>query len=145
MANQTQSQSSSGTATPAISQQPTLVVTGGSPTPGDAFSNALNIFRNKLTGQQLTDFKNTTYDSLCNDMTAMQDGQNKRKEMMDMCRIQSFLEAMNQFGKVIEIFLNVSEAVAFIWGPIKFLLLVMLPLRYRPSPMLTHVDRKHIF
>jgi hypothetical protein len=129
MTNQTQSQSSSGTATPAISQQPTLVVTGGSPTPGDAFSNALRVFRNRLTGQQLTDFKNTTYNTLCIDINAVQDSQHKRKEMMDMCRIQGFLEAMNQFGKVIEIFLNVSEAVAFIWGPMKFLLLVMLPLR----------------
>ena len=43
---------------------------------------------------------------------------------MNLSRIQSFLEAMNQFGKVVEMFLNVSEAVAFIWGPMKFLLLV---------------------
>jgi hypothetical protein len=45
-------------------------------------------------------------------------------EMMNLSRIRSCLEAMDQFGKVIEIFLNVSDAVAFVWGPMKLLLLV---------------------
>jgi hypothetical protein len=144
-----QSQSSSGTATPGLSQQPTLVATangGSSSLPGDALSNAVKKFKNRLSGQHLIDFKNTTYDSLCSDINAMQDSQHKRKEIMNMGRIQTFLEAMNQFGKVVEIFLNVSEAVAFIWGPMKFLLLVPLPSRYClfPNP-LTHVDSKYIF
>lgn len=44
--------------------------------------------------------------------------------MVHMKRIESFLEAMEQFGKVIEIFLNATNYLAFIWGPIKLLLLV---------------------
>ena len=43
---------------------------------------------------------------------------------MNLARIKSCLEAMHQFGKVIEIFVNVSDAVAFFWGPMKFILLV---------------------
>lgn len=39
-------------------------------------------------------------------------------------RLNSFLEAMEQYGKVIEVFLNNSEFISFIWGPAKFLLQV---------------------
>lgn len=45
---------------------------------------------------------------------------------MNLTRIQRFLEGMEQLGKVIDIFLNTSEVLAFVWGPIKFLLLVSL-------------------
>jgi len=31
---------------------------------------------------------------------------------------------MTQFGTVVEVFLNTSEILAFVWGPLKFLLLV---------------------
>jgi hypothetical protein len=44
--------------------------------------------------------------------------------MMHMGRIRSFLEAMEQFGRMIEVFLNVNNFLAFVWGPIKALLLV---------------------
>jgi hypothetical protein len=46
--------------------------------------------------------------------------------MVNMARIQAFLEGMQQLGKTIEVFLNVNEVVCFIWGPVKFLLLVRL-------------------
>ena len=142
-----QSQSSSATATPSLSQQPTLLATAGSsPGSGGALSRAVNKFKNQLSGPNLVAFKNTTYTSLCNDINAMQDSQHKRKEIMNMCRIQTFLEAMGQFGKIVEIFLNVSDVVAFIWGPMKFLLLVPLPLRWCLFPtFLTHEDSEYIF
>ncbi|KAI4607899.1 hypothetical protein J4E83_009443 [Alternaria metachromatica] len=44
-------------------------------------------------------------------------------EAMNLARVKSCLEAMHQFGQVIEIFLNVSDAVAFVWGPMKFIFL----------------------
>ena len=43
---------------------------------------------------------------------------------MNLSRILGFLEAMNQFGKVVEVFLNTSDILAFVWGPVKFILLV---------------------
>ncbi|RAR00183.1 C2H2 domain-containing protein [Stemphylium lycopersici] len=92
-------------------------------TPGIAFTQAITKFRARLKGQDLVNFKNTTFDELCKEILKLQREQERRGTVMNLSRIQSFLEAMNQFGKVIEIFLNVSEAVAFIWGPMKFLLL----------------------
>lgn len=40
-----------------------------------------------------------------------------------MQRISKFIEGMNQLGQVVEVFLNVHAAVAFVWGPIKFILM----------------------
>jgi hypothetical protein len=61
---------------------------------------------------------------LCDELLIVQRNQEARSETMNLARIQTCLEAMHQFGQVIEIFLNVSDAVAFVWGPMKFLLLV---------------------
>jgi len=52
-------------------------------------------------------------------------------EAMNLARVKSCLEAMHQFGQVIEIFLNVSDAVAFVWGPMKFILLVCILMVYK--------------
>lgn len=73
---------------------------------------------------QLSQFRKTTYNDLCHAVSRVQQDQENRRETMNLARIQSFLEAMNQFGKVIEVFLNVADALAFVWGPMKFLLQV---------------------
>jgi hypothetical protein len=94
------------------------------PAVGTSFQAALTKFQNHLTGKDLTEFKVTTYDALCQEIAHLQHEQDNLKKMMNLSRIQSFIEAMEQFGKVIEIFLNVSDVVAFVWGPVKLLLLV---------------------
>jgi hypothetical protein len=86
--------------------------------------NAITKFRARLTGQLLLEFEGTTYDQLCSEIIRIQREQEGSKTMMNLSRIQSFLEAMEQFGKIIEVFINVADMVAFVWGPIKFLLLV---------------------
>lgn len=92
--------------------------------PSLAFRSALTKFRARLTGPQLVDFEKMTYEQLCIDIDRIQQEQEKFKTMVNLQRIQSFLEAMENFGKVIEVFLNVSDVIAFLWGPTKFLLLV---------------------
>ncbi|KAF2114940.1 C2H2 domain-containing protein [Lophiotrema nucula] len=91
--------------------------------PSQAFMAAYTKFRARLTGDQLQKFQDTTFDNLCHEIGRIQVEQENHKRMMNLSRIQSCLEALDQFGKVIEIFLNVSDAVAFVWGPIKFLLI----------------------
>jgi hypothetical protein len=75
-------------------------------------------------------FDVATLDDLKVTILTIQAEQRARKGMMHMGRIQSFLEAMEQFGKVIEVFLNTANMLAFVWGPIKLLLLVCL---FRPA------------
>lgn len=89
-----------------------------------AFQAAYTKFRAKLPGNQLVEFQKTSYEQLCQEIIRIQHEQESKKKMMNLARIQGCLEAMNQFGKTVEVFLNVSDAVAFVWGPIKFLLLV---------------------
>jgi len=142
MASPTPSQSASRTSTGppgALSQQPTLVG-GNTPPPratGTALTRAITEFRNKLTGTELTEFSTTTYKQLCTALMQVQNEQESRKEAMNLARIKSCLEAMHQFGQVIEIFLNVSDAVAFVWGPMKFILLVSEPAAWIDTLWLT--------
>ncbi|KAF2638941.1 hypothetical protein P280DRAFT_470952 [Massarina eburnea CBS 473.64] len=112
---------SSRTSTSAFSQQPSGA--GSAYSGSSALRAAVTKFRAHLTGPQLQQFKTTTYEQLCNEIMQIQKEQEKKKNMMNLSRIQGYLEAMHQFGKVIEVFLNMSGLVAFVWGPIKFLLL----------------------
>jgi hypothetical protein len=93
-------------------------------TPSDAFQSAMRKFKARLTGDNLVDFQNTTYEQLCQRISQIQQDQEGSKIMMNMRRLQSCLEAMHQFGEIIEVFLNVSDAIAFVWGPMKFIILV---------------------
>ena len=90
-----------------------------------------------MTGTQLQEFKETTYDQLCADIIRIQQEQENLKTLVNLSRIHSFLEAMQQFGKVIEVFLNVSDAIAFLWGPMKFLLLVCQSLSEAAVPSIS--------
>ena len=121
------SQQPSRTSTGALSQQSTLL--GGGTTPpllvsGEVVNRAIRRFRARLTGKELAEISNTTYEELCKDLFQVQQEQERRLESMNLARIHRCLEAMGQFGEVIQIFLNVHNGVAFVWGPMKFLLLV---------------------
>ena len=88
------------------------------------FRDALAKFSSDLTPKEVEEFRFTTLEDVHKVVVTIQHQQARRKEMMNLTRIQSFVEAMKNFGEVIEVFLNLSEFVPFIWGPIKFLLQV---------------------
>ncbi|KAL8789346.1 MAG: hypothetical protein Q9195_006873 [Heterodermia aff. obscurata] len=88
------------------------------------FRSALAKFSSSLTPREVEEFRFTTLEDVQKVVVTIQHQQARRKEMMNLTRIQSFLEAMKSFGEVIEVFLNLSEFIPFIWGPIKFLLQV---------------------
>ncbi|KAF2024888.1 C2H2 domain-containing protein [Setomelanomma holmii] len=113
-------QQTSRSSTGARSQQSTLVPARP---PSEALQKALRSFRNRLTPDQLQDFKITTYEQLCNDLDHLQQEMGKRKLLMNLARIKPFLQGMQRLGQVVGVFLNVHEIVCFVWGPIKFLLM----------------------
>jgi hypothetical protein len=88
------------------------------------FERALKAFQRRLTPNEKAQFKATSLDDLKVTILSIQADQRSRKQMMNMSRVKSFLEAMEQFGKVIEVFLNVNNILSFVWGPMKLLLLV---------------------
>jgi site-specific recombinase XerD len=90
----------------------------------DAVQTALLEFQRRLTSKEEEQFKNASLTDVQETIAQIQDDQDNTKSLRNMARIRSFLEAMEQFGETAEVFLNVSNLVAFIYGPIKFLLLV---------------------
>ena len=90
----------------------------------NSFEATLLDFKKRLTSKEQNDFQFTTLDGVKREIARIQKQQDDLKTMMNMSRIQSFLEGMNELGKVIEVFLNASNFVAFVWGPVKFLLQV---------------------
>lgn len=90
----------------------------------DSFQRTLDTFRTRLTAKERVDFQFTTLEDVRWVIAQIQADQGSRKAMMNLARLESFLEAMDQFGSVIEVFLNTSQFVCFVWGPMKFLLQV---------------------
>ncbi|KAJ2905926.1 hypothetical protein MKZ38_003714 [Zalerion maritima] len=88
----------------------------------EIFDEGLRDFRARLSGREYADFQDTTLSNLKRKMDEIQRQQELNKSTMNMRRIERFLEGMNQISQVVEVFLNASEIVCFIWGPIKFLL-----------------------
>jgi hypothetical protein len=88
------------------------------------FQQVLAKFTTRLTKQELNDFKFSSLDDVLATVETIQAEQGRRKEMMNLTRIQRFLEAMGQYGQVIEVFLNTSSILCFVWGPMKFCLQV---------------------
>ncbi|KAL3456285.1 hypothetical protein BJX64DRAFT_281462 [Aspergillus heterothallicus] len=99
---------------------------------GDPFSFPLSfevanwrkLFQDFLTEKQRLQFAVTKYEHVQDSVEKIQQKYGEKKELLNMYRIQSFLEAMNEYGKVVEVFLNCTPFVAYIWGPVKFVLQV---------------------
>ena len=93
------------------------------------FQEALKKFRVRLSDREDAEFQFTSLDDLRRALLKIQTKQAQRAAAMNLPRIQGILEAFRQFGQVIEVFPNSSNFVAYIWGPIKFLLQVSEPFR----------------
>jgi hypothetical protein len=88
------------------------------------FELVLAQFSKRLTKQELADFQFTSLNDVLLAAEGIQTEQGRRKDMMNLTRIRRFLEAMDQYGSVIEVFLNTSNILCFVWGPMKFCLQV---------------------
>jgi hypothetical protein len=80
-----------------------------------AFQKALDNFRSNLTPGDQDEFRYTTLEDLQRSILKIQEKHASGRKAKNMTRLNSFLEAMEQYGKVIEVFLNTSEFVAFVW------------------------------
>jgi hypothetical protein len=90
------------------------------------FQQVLADFTKRLTKDELNDFKFSSLNDVLITVETIQTEQGQLKKMMNLTRIQRFLEAMNHYGSVIEVFLNASEVLCFVWGPMKFCLQVRM-------------------
>ncbi|KAK4207839.1 putative zinc finger protein [Rhypophila decipiens] len=105
-------------------------------TKADPFEQALAEFQRRLKPKHKRSFTATTLENLRHEIGQIQDRQNSSRRLQNMARLNPFLEAMEQIGKVIEIFTQSSEVVAFVWGPMKFLLLTASSLAHAFTELL---------
>jgi hypothetical protein len=90
----------------------------------DQFQRTILTFKNRLEPKELVEIQCNSLTELNDVIAQIQRRQRDQKSMMNLNRIKAFLEAMNQFEQTIKVFVNTSDMVAFIWGPIKLLLSV---------------------
>ncbi|KAM5382761.1 hypothetical protein ACJZ2D_002344 [Fusarium nematophilum] len=88
----------------------------------DSFERARKRFVASLKPELQQQFSTCSVQDVHATIRDIQSKQAKEGKQRHMQRLQSFVEAMEQFGKIIEVFLNAHEVVCF--GPIKFLLTV---------------------
>jgi hypothetical protein len=83
----------------------------------DQFRRVLDDFKKKaeLTSEELKHFQFTDFDDVLTTLSSIQKEQAKRKTLLYMKRIEPFLKTMAEYGKVIEVFVNTSEILAFVW------------------------------
>lgn len=111
-----------------------------------SFQNATDKFTKSLTAQQRQEFAACSLDDVRQSIVNIQEKRGNQKIMRNMARIQAFLEAMDQYRKVVESFLNCTPFLGYVWvcifcmnqfilemltlvtqGPIRFILLVGMP------------------
>jgi hypothetical protein len=81
----------------------------------------LTDFTNYLTNEQKDDFELSTLEDLQAEIDAIQKKQASEKKMRNLTRLRCYLEAMEEYGKVIEVFLNTSNFIAFVWVWLNFI------------------------
>ena len=107
-----------------------------------SFLEAIDAFKSKsgLTSKELFDMEMTTLLDLQKALGAVQQKQQDSKKQRFLARLKPFLDAMQQYSKVINVFANTSDIIAFVWvcfscgfdlihvdsrqGPMKLLLVV---------------------
>jgi len=86
------------------------------PPPGSTiFEEALRDFKQGLSKKELAQFQCVDFKDVEDTITSIQRDQTKKKKMQNIARIMPFLDAMRQYGKVLGVFLNASNIIAYIW------------------------------
>ncbi|KAF9767037.1 hypothetical protein IL306_000450 [Fusarium sp. DS 682] len=88
-----------------------------------SLERSLDQFRRELSDDQRREISGVNQKVLNHAIQEMQAKLGREKGLCKLTRIEKFLHVMQDIEKIVTIFLNVSEVVAFIWGPIKLALM----------------------
>ncbi|KAG4254580.1 hypothetical protein FPRO03_06920 [Fusarium proliferatum] len=89
-----------------------------------SFEKSLDLFRRELSDDQIKQMDGVNQETLKATIQATQNILGRRNDLCKLSRVQRFLHAMEHVEKLVSIFLNASDFVAFVWGPIKLALMV---------------------
>lgn len=79
------------------------------------FQHVLASFKSQLEPDLFSQFSMTSIRDLKREVLAIQRKHESGRRQQNMYRLNVFLVAMEQYGAVIEVFLNVSNILAFVW------------------------------
>lgn len=80
------------------------------------FSRVLSAFRSRLSPQDISNFQSTTFKDLREEITTIQKEQAQRRGFRNLNKVRPFLNGVEQYSKVIEVFVNAKPSImAFIW------------------------------
>lgn len=85
----------------------------GSPSP--IFQRAVDKFTGSLGVKKREEFAACSLDDVQRTVMTVQNRRGSQKEMRNMARLQAFLEAMDQYRKVVEAFLNCTPFLGYVW------------------------------
>ncbi|KLU87314.1 hypothetical protein MAPG_06315 [Magnaporthiopsis poae ATCC 64411] len=78
----------------------------------------------KLTSQELDYFQSSRLEDVQRALARIQSEQEAKGSLRYLRRIDPFIKTMLEYSKVVEVFVNVEEILAFIWGPLRFMLMM---------------------
>jgi len=79
------------------------------------FEDALNEFKKGLSKKELAQFQCVDFKDVEETIKSIERDQKMKKKMQNIARIKPFIEGMRQYGEIIEVFLNTSNIIAYIW------------------------------
>jgi hypothetical protein len=82
---------------------------------GTSFHLAVERFRTTLSDKEKREFGATTLSDLHVAIEKIQKRQASEKKLQSMRRLERFLEGMKEYDKVISVFLNSSQVLAYVW------------------------------
>ncbi|KAJ4347559.1 hypothetical protein N0V85_009758, partial [Neurospora sp. IMI 360204] len=85
------------------------------PPPSESFKRALARFERDVGPRRAQEFSKCSLHDVHLLMKKIQAEQEKKGEMRHLKRLESFLEAMKELGKVIEVFTNTTVFLCYVW------------------------------
>ncbi|KAI3321517.1 hypothetical protein HD806DRAFT_502761 [Xylariaceae sp. AK1471] len=86
------------------------------------FYKALERFKKGLSDAEKNEFSICCLEDVFHIIRDIQNEQGMQGYLVYLKRLEPFIEAIEQLGKTIEVYLNADKLLCFIWGPIKLLL-----------------------
>lgn len=79
------------------------------------FRRVHDTFKANLTAGELDYFRGSGLEHVQIALQRIQKEQEGKRQLLYLNRIDPYLKTMIEYGKVVEVFLNVSEILAFVW------------------------------
>jgi hypothetical protein len=95
--------------------QDTMATTIASTAATAQFNQLLSDFKTGLSQDEIHNFNFFSSTDLKKSILSLQEDQKSEKRMRNLRRLSAFVEAMDQFDKVVHVFLNATNYLGFIW------------------------------